>query len=128
MTSKEKIVLSNLLKEVEDKSLQNTLRRVIFGGEGVIEALTIERPEMSHDDLQNFKTPMIGKCDIKKGDKVKYTCYSFGGDPIVVFTTVRNVLDGGYPIVYLHNGHEAQWDGSKYTISDLNCVELVYAI
>jgi len=72
---------------------------------------------------------MIDKYDIKKGDKVKYTCYYSSGEPIVVDSiTVRGVSDGNYPIIDLSNGHEAQWDGVKYTISDLNYVELVNAI
>ena len=55
MTKTEKIVLSNLLKEVKDKSLQNTLRKVLFDNESVIDAITMERPEMNNKDLLRLK-------------------------------------------------------------------------
>ncbi len=38
-------VLSNLLGEIKDKSLQMILRRVIFKGENVFDVLIEERPE-----------------------------------------------------------------------------------
>jgi hypothetical protein len=52
MTQEEKVVLSHLLSEVKDKSLENILRKVIFSGENVIEMLMIERPETK---LKGFK-------------------------------------------------------------------------
>lgn len=52
MTQEEKLVLSQLLKEVKDKSLENILRKVIFSGENVIETLMQERPETK---LKGFK-------------------------------------------------------------------------
>jgi hypothetical protein len=52
MTQEEKVVLSHLLSEVEDKSLENILRKVIFSGENVIDMLMIERPETK---LKGFK-------------------------------------------------------------------------
>lgn len=53
MIEQEKTVLSKLLKEVNDQSLQNILRRVIFSGENVIDAVVRERPEMN--SLKNTK-------------------------------------------------------------------------
>jgi len=47
--------LSNLIKEVKDRSLQNILRKVIFSGENVIDAVTYERPEINNDDLKTCK-------------------------------------------------------------------------
>jgi len=38
--------LSKLLNEIEDKSLQMILRRVIFKGENVLDVLPEERPEV----------------------------------------------------------------------------------
>lgn len=47
MSEEEKVVLSHLLSEVKDKSLENILRKVIFSGENAIKVLKIERPEIS---------------------------------------------------------------------------------
>lgn len=42
---KSEVVLSNLLSEIQDKSLEMILRRVIFSGENVIDVVKQERPE-----------------------------------------------------------------------------------
>jgi transcription antitermination factor NusG len=60
MTNTEKTVLSNLLKEIKDKSLQNTLRKVLFEKESVVNAITMERPEMNNKDLLKLKVSCNG--------------------------------------------------------------------
>lgn len=67
----------------------------------------------------------IEKTKINIGDKVKYTCYYYGGESIEVDNIyVRDISYGNFPVVYLSNGHQAQWDGEKYVIHDLNNVVL----
>jgi hypothetical protein len=53
MTHREKIVMSNLLKEIENKDLQMILRRVMFSGENVTEAILQERPDLTIKDVKD---------------------------------------------------------------------------
>jgi len=64
MTKQDKLILSTLLKEVKDKSLQNTLRRVVLGGERAVDVITFERPEMNNEDMKKLKTEYLtlSKC------------------------------------------------------------------
>lgn len=48
---KEQSVLSQLLNEVSDKSLQNILRKVIFSNENVIDTLLEQRPDLKPIDI-----------------------------------------------------------------------------
>lgn len=61
---KEKIILAKLLGEIRDHSLSMILRKVIFSGENVIEALKIERSHLTNADID----AMVGK---PKVDRVK---------------------------------------------------------
>lgn len=51
------IVLSNLLNEIQDKSLQMILRRFIFNNEDLMDVLLDERPELKikPDKLNKLK-------------------------------------------------------------------------
>ena len=51
------IVLSNLLNEIQDKSLQMILRRFIFNNEDLMDVLLDERPELKikSDKLNKLK-------------------------------------------------------------------------
>jgi hypothetical protein len=46
MDGESEIILSNLLNEIQDKSLQMILRRVIFNDEKIMDVLIDERPEL----------------------------------------------------------------------------------
>jgi hypothetical protein len=46
MDGESEIILSNLLDEIEDRSLQIILRRVIFNGDKIQDVLIEERPEL----------------------------------------------------------------------------------
>ncbi len=41
------VILSKLLSEIKDRSLQNILRRVIFKGDDVRDVIKEERPELN---------------------------------------------------------------------------------
>lgn len=47
MTQKEQKVVSELLHEVDDKSLQNIFRKIIFSDENPSDVLLHERPELT---------------------------------------------------------------------------------
>lgn len=49
MTQEEKKLLSILLKEVSNTSLQMVLRKVLFSGASVTDALIEERPEIVNE-------------------------------------------------------------------------------
>ena len=51
MNNTERIVIGNLLKEIEDQSLQKALRRVLLKNESIIDAIKQERPELDDKDL-----------------------------------------------------------------------------
>ncbi len=53
------VILSNLLDEIRDKSLQMILRRIIFKGEDVMNALIKERPELKKNPIKLNK--LMGK-------------------------------------------------------------------
>lgn len=50
----ELVVLSNLLKEIKDKSLQMIIRRVIFSDENIKDVVMEERPGMSEADFEKL--------------------------------------------------------------------------
>jgi len=53
MTQTEKTVLSNLLKEIGNKDIEMILRKVIFSGENVTEAILQERPDLTIKDVKD---------------------------------------------------------------------------
>lgn len=54
-TDEEKVMLSNLLNEIEDGGLQNILRQTLFSGMDILESVSNNRPEYNNDDLQSLK-------------------------------------------------------------------------
>lgn len=53
MTPREKIILSNLLKEVGNKNIEMVLRKVIFSRVNVTEAILQERPDLTIKDVKD---------------------------------------------------------------------------
>jgi len=53
--SKDEILLSNLLNEIQDKSLQMILRRFIFNNEDLTKVVSEERPELNNDEFNKLK-------------------------------------------------------------------------
>lgn len=49
MNYTDKILVSNLLKEVKDKDLQNILRQVIFSNDNIRNIILKERPELKSE-------------------------------------------------------------------------------
>lgn len=47
LTPVERVAVSELLREIKEKSLENTLRSIFLGGLSVQEALKTHRPETS---------------------------------------------------------------------------------
>jgi hypothetical protein len=49
------ILLSNLLNEIQDKSLQMILRRFIFNNEDLKKVVSEERPELNNDEFNKLR-------------------------------------------------------------------------
>jgi len=63
MTTREKEVLSYLLSEIQDKSLENILRRSVLSGENVIAAMHAERPETRDEISVEEPSKFIQVCE-----------------------------------------------------------------
>jgi hypothetical protein len=76
LNDKDKVILSNLLYEIGDKSLQMILRRAIFNGEDITKVIAEERPETkpTHEVLDLIYTPDEGQECFQGSEK---ECYDF---------------------------------------------------
>ena len=55
INGRDEILLSNLLNEIQDKSLQTILRRYIFNGEDLTKVVSEERPELNNDKFNKLR-------------------------------------------------------------------------
>jgi len=55
MKQSERMVMSNLLNEIQDKSLEMILRRFIFNNEDLVRVVSEERPELNNDKFNKMR-------------------------------------------------------------------------
>ena len=56
----------------------------------------------------------------KKGDRVKYPVIDLNGNVTrYIETKINRVSDGNFPIIYLENNHESQYNGIDFVVDGL---------
>lgn len=101
----DRIIVSTLLKEIQDRSLQKILRKIILGNQvdNIVEVIHEERPQLvKHKTAKDYKPETI---KLSQNVRVSDPCYD---NNVWCKTNLTNVLAGNYN-VFVEKSDEGDW-------------------